>query len=149
LRFSLNRALGPADVCRVRTLPPILVVDNDPLVREVLGEALRHDFEVRFATSGEAALAALLVDPPVAMLLDFDLADGDGYQVLEERRRRRLAPTTRVVMLSARDDERAVVRSWVLGADSHLAKPIDPDHISAWLRTLLEAGVPARTPSRA
>jgi len=49
-------------------------------------------------------------------------------------------------MLSAQDDERALVRSWVLGADSHLTKPIDPDHISARLQTLLVAEVAARAP---
>ncbi|MEX2293027.1 MAG: response regulator [Acidimicrobiales bacterium] len=131
------------------TLPEILVVDDDPLVRETLGCALDQQFVVRFAASGDEAIAALALDPPAVMLLDLDMPGVDGFEVLEVRRQRRLAARTRVVMLSADDDERSVLRSWVLGADSYLTKPIDAAHISARLRTLLAPVEPARTPSTA
>ena len=119
------------------TLPEVLVVDDDPLVREMLAFTLAEAFAVRFASTGTEAVAALTEHPPAAMLLDVVMPAVDGYDVLELRRQRGLAPDTRVVMLSADDDERCLVRCWALGADSYLTKPIDPASITAKLRYLL------------
>ena len=80
------------------------------------------------------------------MLLDVSMPGVDGYDVLEVRRERGLAPDMCVVMLSAEDDERSLVRSWALGADAYLTKPVDPEQIAARLRALLGA-TPARPPS--
>ncbi len=63
----------------------------------------------------------------------------DFYDVLEVRRERGLAPSTCVVILSAEDDERSLVRSWALGADAYLTKPIDPEQIAAKVRDHLAA----------
>ena len=120
------------------------MVDDDPILRDMLDRVLAHEFVVRFATSGGEAIAALAVDPPAALLLDLDMPGVDGFEVLQARRQQGLAATTCVVMLSADVNERSLVRSWVLGADSYLTKPIDPAHISARLRTLL--ATPAAVP---
>jgi DNA-binding response OmpR family regulator len=53
------------------------------------------------------------------------------------RRQRELAPTTTVIMLSGNDDESDLVRSWALGADAYLTKPIDPVHVADKLRAHL------------
>ncbi len=115
----------------------------------MLGFALGDEFEVRYAANGGDAIAELTKRPPAAMLLDVSMPGVDGYDVLEVRRERGLAPETCVVMLSADDNERSLVRSWVLGADSYLMKPIDPDHITARLRTLLAVSADAPAPSSA
>ena len=67
----------------------------------------------------------------------------DGYDVLEARRERGLAPHTQVIVLTARTDERDLVRSWSLGADAYLTKPTDPEHIAATLRAHLAAAADA------
>ncbi|MGQ0831218.1 MAG: response regulator transcription factor [Microthrixaceae bacterium] len=126
----------------MQTLPEVLVVDDDALVREMLAFTLLEEFRVRSVATGTEAVAALEAHAPAAMLLDVVMPGIDGYDVLELRRQRGLAPDTRVVMLSADDDERCLVRCWALGADSYLTKPIDPATITAKLRSLL-AGVPA------
>ncbi len=129
------------DAVLTPVLPEILVVDDDPLVREMLALTLGDEFRVRLAATGSEALAQLTERPPAAVLLDVVMPGVDGYDVLELRRERGLAPATRVVMLSADDDERCLVRCWALGADSYLTKPIDPATIAVKLRALLQAGI--------
>jgi DNA-binding response OmpR family regulator len=115
----------------------VLIVDDDPDIRTMLGFTLGTEFAVRFAASGAEAIEALSTQPPDAMLLDIMMPGIDGYDVLEIRRERDLAPSTCVVMLTCKSDERDLVRSWALGADAYLTKPVDPAHIAAKLRAHL------------
>jgi DNA-binding response OmpR family regulator len=115
-------------------VPDVLVVDDDPDIRAMLGYSLGGEFNVRFASGGREAIEALATQPPVAMVLDVMMPDVDGYDVLEARRERGLAPDTHVLMLTAKTDEQDLVRSWALGADAYLSKPTDPELIAAKLR---------------
>ena len=119
--------------------PDVLVVDDDPDVRAMLGYALGVEFNVRFASGGQDAIDQLATNPPTAMILDVLMGGVDGYEVLEARRERGLAPMTRVVVLSGCADERDLVRCWSLGADTYFSKPTDPDQIVAKLRANLAA----------
>lgn len=123
-------ATAPADV---------LIVDDDADIRMMLGVTLGGEFSVRFAGSGAEAIEALTQEPPAAMLLDVMMPGIDGYDVLELRRERSLAPDTCVVMLTCLTDERDLVRSWALGADAYLTKPVDPEQIAVKLRAHLSA----------
>jgi DNA-binding response OmpR family regulator len=125
--------------------PDVLVVDDDPDIRAMLGFSLGGEFNVRFASGGVEAIEALASEPPDAMILDVMMPDCDGYAVLEARRERGLAPDTHVVMLTCKTDERDLVRSWALGADAFISKPTDPEIIVAKLRVAL----PRRSPAAA
>jgi len=70
-------------------------------------------------------------------VLDVMMSGVDGYDVLEARRERGLAPNTLILMLTGKADQRDLVRSWSLGAAAHLTKPIDPERIAAQLRVNL------------
>jgi two-component system OmpR family response regulator len=122
--------------------PDVLVVDDDPDIRAMLGFTLGDEFNVRFASGGVEAIEALAADPPDVMILDLMMPEVDGYGVLEARRDRGLAPDTHVLMLSCKTDESDMVRSWALGADAYLSKPTDPELIAARLRSL-----PRRSPA--
>jgi DNA-binding response OmpR family regulator len=135
----LNGPAAGADHGWVTTPPEVLIVDDDPTVREMLGVILGDEFAVRYAATGGEAIDALAERPPAAMVLDVMMPGVDGYDVLEVRRERGLAPSTCVVILSAEDDERSLVRSWALGADAYLTKPIDPEQIAAKVRDHLAA----------
>ena len=119
--------------------PDVLVVDDDPDIRAMLGFTLGGEFNVRFASNGVDAIEQLAIRPPDAMILDVMMPDVDGYDVLEARRERGLAPHMQVLMLTCKSDERDLVRSWALGADAHLSKPTDPELIAAKLRAHLAA----------
>ena len=121
------------------TAPDVLVVDDDPDIREMLGFTLGGEFTIRYAASGGDAIEELTLRPPAAMVLDVMMPGLDGYDVLEVRRERGLAPDTCVVMLTCKGDERDLVRSWALGADAPLTKPTDPEQIAAELRAHLTA----------
>jgi two-component system OmpR family response regulator len=118
----------------------VLVVDDDPDIRAMLGYTLGAEFNVRFASNGTDAIEELATRPPAVMILDVMMPDVDGYDVLEARRERGLAPDTHVLMLTCKTDERDLVRSWALGADAFLSKPTDPELIAARLRAHLAAG---------
>ena len=121
----------------------ILVVDDDPDIRSLL----RLTFEsyghyVREAGDGVAALVALEEHAPEAMVLDVMMPKLDGYGVLRAMRQRDLAPTTRVLMLTCKTEERDFVRGWELGADDYRTKPFEPmelaDNLDDLLRTSAE-----------
>ncbi len=117
----------------------MLIVDDDPDVRAMLGFTLGNDFTVRFAGTGGAAIEELELRPPDVMLLDVNMPGVDGYDVLEVRRQRGLAAATCVIILSGNDDESDLVRSWALGAEAYLTKPIDPEQVAVKLRAHLAA----------
>ena len=97
-------ASGGVDPVRMHA-PEVLVVDDDPDIRAMLGYTLGAEFNVRFATNGIDAIDELATNPPDAMILDVVLPGVDGYDVLEARRERGLAPHAQVIMLTARTDE--------------------------------------------
>lgn len=120
----------------------VLVVDDDPDIRAMLGYALGGEFSVRFASSGLEAIDILASSPPDAMVLDVMMPGVDGYEVLEARRERGLAPHTAVVMLTCKSAEQDLVRSWALGADAFLSKPTDPAEIASRIRVHLATSAP-------
>jgi len=123
--------------------PDVLIVDHDPDVRAMLQYALGGEFNVRFASNGTDAIAQLATNPPDAMILDVLLPGVDGYDVLEARRERGLAPHAQVIMFTAQADPRDLVRSRGLGADAFVSKPTDPERLAATLRAHLAAAAGA------
>jgi two-component system, OmpR family, response regulator MprA len=114
----------------------ILIVDDDPAVASSLGRALRLDgYDVDDADSGRAALEALALTPPDAVILDLGLPDIDGLEVC--RRLRATGDDTPVLMLTARDAVNDRVQGLDAGADDYLVKPFALAELLARLRALL------------
>jgi two-component system OmpR family response regulator len=121
-------------------LAEVLIVDDDPDIRVLLAFALEDSgFLVRQAADGAAALEALEQKAPDAVVLDVMMPGVDGFGVLRGMRERRLAPDTRVMLLTCKTEERDFLRGWELGAHEYLNKPFDPDALVARLRELLAA----------
>lgn len=117
----------------------ILVVDDQEDNRAVLERRLRRQgHTVDSAAGGHAALARLEQEQFDLVLLDVLMPDLDGYAVLE---RLKSSPATRdipVIMISALDDIRSVVRCIEAGAEDHLSKPFDPILLRARISACLE-----------
>ncbi len=141
----LNPGIARAESTGVTARASVLIVDDNPDVRAMLGFTLSDDFVVRYAETGGAAIEELELRPPDIMLLDVNMPGVDGYDVLEVRRQRGLGPDTCVVMLSGNDDESDLVRSWALGAEAYLTKPIDPVQVAVKLRAHLAASSEAQS----
>src|SRR5689334_22549219 len=95
-------------------------------------------YAVRQAKDGIAALDELADHAPDCIVLDLMMPDMDGFRVLTEIRERDLAPNARVVILSSKDDERAMTRSFELRADEFFMKPVDPDIVAGKISALIE-----------
>ena len=113
----------------------VLVVDDEPMVREVLARYLEQEgFAVSIAEDGEAALTAFHEDHPDLVLLDLMLPRIDGLEVF---RRMREGSTTPVIMLTARGEETDRVVGLELGADDYVTKPFSPREVVARVRAVL------------
>ena len=113
----------------------VLLVDDDPKLVRLLERGLAYEgFEVRTATTGEAALVAARTWQPHLVLLDIAMPGPDGFEVC---RRLRLADDVPVVMLTARDEVVDKVQALNLGADDYVAKPFDFDELLARVRAVL------------
>ncbi|HKY76932.1 MAG TPA: response regulator [Acidimicrobiia bacterium] len=117
----------------------VLVVDDDEANREVLTRRLRRlGYAVRQAENGRVALEVMAGEAIDLVLLDLNMPEFDGYQVLEARHddpRLRDIPT---IMISASADTESVVRCIQMGADDHLGKPFDPVLLEARVGACLE-----------
>ena len=120
----------------------ILVVDDEPAVRESVDRALRLDgYRTELAADGREALDALAVAPPDAVVLDVLMPEVDGLEVC--RRLRAAGDRTPVLMLTARDAVADRVRGLDAGADDYLVKPFALEELRARLRALLRRAAPA------
>jgi DNA-binding response OmpR family regulator len=114
----------------------ILVVDDEPMVREVLSRYLsKEGFDVWAAEDGEEALARYARAAPDLVLLDLMLPKIDGYEVF--RRIREQGGRTPVIMLTAKGEETDRIVGLELGADDYVAKPFSPREVVARVRAVL------------
>jgi two-component system, OmpR family, response regulator MprA len=114
----------------------ILVVDDEPAVRDALGRVLRLEgFDVAMACDGREAVRSQAAAPADAVLLDVLMPHLDGLEVC--RRLRDTGDRTPVLMLTARDQVGDRVAGLEAGADDYLSKPFALEELLARLRALL------------
>ncbi len=114
----------------------ILVVDDEPSVLAAVGRALEVErYDVEVAKDGAAALSAMSITRPDAVILDVMMPGVDGLEVC--RRMRALGESTPVLMLTARDAVSDRVAGLDAGADDYLVKPFALEELLARLRALL------------
>jgi len=115
--------------------PSILVVDDEPLVREALEAYLLGDaYQVVLAASGAEAIQALNERPIDLILLDIGLPDIHGYEL-----HRRISKDLDIPMifLSARCEAVDRISGLELGGDDYIAKPFEPREVLARIRNVL------------
>ena len=113
----------------------LLVVEDEPDLRDSLAQALREDgYAVDTAAEGEDGLYKAESTDYDAVLLDIMLPAIDGWEVLRRLRRTKKTP---VLMLTARDAVRDRVRGLDTGADDYLVKPFDLSELLARVRALI------------
>lgn len=126
------------------TPPRILIVDDEPTLRDTLSFYLRREgFEVRAVEDGAAALSAARADHPDLIVLDIMLPKMDGFQVCRTIRAESTVP---ILLLSARGEEFDRVLGLELGADDYLSKPFAFRELVARIRAMLRrAQMPGRS----
>jgi DNA-binding response OmpR family regulator len=130
-------AAGPYDESMNRTTSGdrVLVVDDEPMVREVVTRYLEHDgFSVIAVENGRDALVAVKKAAPDLIILDIMLPEIDGLDVLTRLRRSGDVP---IILLTARTSEADRVFGLELGADDYVVKPFSPRELTARVRSVL------------
>lgn len=114
----------------------ILVVEDDLSILTGLSMSLRSDgYEVLQAQDGKGGLQKAIDEAPDLIVLDLMMPQLNGYEVLEELRRR--GSKVPVIVLSARGMERDKVMGLDLGADDYLVKPFSLSELLARIRSVL------------
>jgi two-component system, OmpR family, response regulator len=115
--------------------PHILVVDDDPQIRELLQEYLaQNELRVSLTSTGKEMSAALTEHAIDLVVLDLRLGGEDGMTLARKLREESSIP---VIMLTGVRDEADRVMGLELGADDYLTKPFSPRELLARIRTVL------------
>lgn len=116
--------------------PKVLVVDDDPRLRDLLRRYLgENDFSVTVADGGQSMNRIWMRERFDALILDLMMPGEDGLQIL--RRLRAAKDTTPIIMLTARGEDVDRIVGLELGADDYLPKPFNPRELLARLHAVL------------
>lgn len=116
----------------------ILIVDDDPHIRQVLSFALgKAGMDTAEAEDGETALSAIAARRPDLVVLDINMPRMDGLEVC---RRLRSEGDLPILFLSSRDDEVDRVVGLELGGDDYVVKPFSPREVVARVSAILKRG---------
>ena len=116
-------------------MPTVLVVDDEPIVRELVVRYLqREGFDTLEADDGDAARGMLEEKTPDLVVLDVMLPGTDGLELCRWIRGRSALP---VILLTARGEEADRIVGLDLGADDYVAKPFSPRELVARVRAVL------------
>jgi len=125
-RGDLDAFLERSGPGRGRSGPLVLVVDDDPGVRQVVRANLEAEgYAVREAGSADEGLASLEEEPPDLLLLDVMMPEVDGWEMLRRVQERYGVGAIPVLVFSGTVEERAVADAAVRGARGFLGKPFD------------------------
>jgi two-component system response regulator PilR (NtrC family) len=115
----------------------ILIVDDEPSMRDMLSIMLARDgYEVLLADSRAAAARVLAGAPLDAVITDVKLPDGDGIEIV--RHVKTGSPETAVIVMTAFGSTQTAVAAMKLGAHDYLVKPFDVDELKIVLHNALE-----------
>ena len=115
--------------------PLILVVEDDPAVRNLIVAALEaHGLRHMAVETAHAAIAAASSQAPSIVLLDLGLPDMDGVEIIKKVRGWSSLP---IIVVSARSEDRDKISALDAGADDYLTKPFSADELLARVRVAL------------
>ena len=125
------------------SMATVLVVDDEPIVREVVVRYLeREGYRTLEAGDGDEARSLLERQEPSLVLLDLMLPGTDGLELCRWIRARSTLP---VIMLTARGEEADRIVGLELGADDYVTKPFSPRELVARVRSVLRRAEPRDT----
>ena len=117
----------------------ILVVDDDRAILKLIERVLRDEsYAIDTAATGEEARMLALVNEYDGIVLDLQLGDRHGFEILQELRRN--GRRTPVLLYSGRGDTDSIVRGLDAGADDYVVKPVSNEELRARVRTLVRRG---------
>lgn len=102
----------------------VLMADDDPAIRQLVQHHLeKHGFKVLTAVNGGAALATIKAEQPDLVILDIEMPEMNGLEVLRRIRGEASTAHLPVVLLTARDNLNDIITATRAGADAYIPKP--------------------------
>jgi len=124
----------------------VLVVDDDPRIREIVGFALRKEgLEIAEARDGAEAIAMFDRVRPDAVVLDVLMPEMDGTEVCRALRARSTVP---ILFVSSKDDEVDRILGLEMGGDDYVTKPFSPRELAARVKAVLRRAAARATPGK-
>ena len=121
----------------------ILIVDDEPAIREMVGFALeRAGFRWLEAADAAAAQVVIADQRPDLVLLDWMLPDLSGIHLARRLKREELTAGLPIIMLTARGEEEDRIRGLEVGADDYVTKPFSPRELMARIKAVLRRSAP-------
>ena len=132
---------APVLLNRIGPSKRILLADDDPGVREMLGRVLQSEhYDVILAKTGREAAAKFIADPPDLVLLDLNMPDRDGWTAF--RQMNLSHPMLPVIVITARPNQYS--QAVDLGVDALMEKPLNLPVLLQAIRELLDETEPER-----
>jgi two-component system response regulator MprA len=118
-------------------LPRILIVDDEPHIRLLLGEFLSGEYVTGFATNGNEAVQMALDWKPDLILMDVMMPDLDGISAVQKIRDREATRHVPVLMVTAANTTRQRIQAFDGGADDYISKPFEVEELLSRIRSRL------------
>ncbi len=113
----------------------ILIVDDEPSVRELLGDILKtHGFTVLMAEDGKKGWEEAKRHKPDLVVLDVNMPKMDGFQVLQNLKKEKKTRDIPVIMLTTQNTQDDITHGMELYADKYIPKPFDSYHLVSEIR---------------
>ncbi len=111
--------------------PLILIVEDSPLIRDLLADCLRERYELATAATGTAALTQVWLQLPDLVLLDIVLPDISGYEVCAHLKADARSREIPVIFVSGVENPLDKAKAFALGAMDYITKPVQPVELQA------------------
>lgn len=115
----------------------VVAVDDSGLILKMIGKVLGERYEFHAFSSGKRALLFLQDRTPAVIILDIDMPEMNGYEILERIRKKEYLGNVPVIFLTSNADKEHVVKAIEGGANDYVIKPIDEDILLDKVRALI------------
>src|SRR5919108_383785 len=114
----------------------LLIVDDEPLILEVLSEHFKTEYDVETALNGADALGAILRARPDVVMLDINMPRMNGVEVLKDIKQ--IDESIAVIMVTANEQVAMAAEALRSGAFGYVPKPFDFRYLDHMLATILD-----------
>jgi len=118
----------------------VLVVDDSSVSLQVCKGLLSGEYDVRLAKSGKMALVALVRVRPDIILLDIEMPDMTGFEVMEEKNKDLSLKGIPVIFVTSHTSGQFVIKAMGQGAVDYIVKPFVPEVLRTKIKKALKAG---------
>ena len=123
------------------TRSDVMIVDDNPQNLRVLSTILKKKgYEIRPATGGQTALAAIDAKSPELILLDIMMPGMNGYEVCERLKKNEKTRDIPVIFITALDDVKDKIKAFAMGCVDYISKPFQEGEILARVKTQIRMG---------